>query len=106
MKRFNRYITLLLIATALISCNKFDDINTDPDATTKVTSSLLANGLLLDIMQTGGSKNFVYDNFLSKQLAWGEGMERRRPKCIWRIGSFPKGIQAFLYVTGNGRYSL
>lgn len=75
MKRFNRYITLLLIATALISCNKFDDINTDPDATTKVTSSLLANGLLLDIMQTGGSKNFVYDNFLSKQLAWGEGME-------------------------------
>lgn len=75
MKRFNRYITLLLIATALISCNKFDDINTDPDATTKVTSSLLANGLLLDIMQTGGSKNFVYDNFLSKQPAWGEGME-------------------------------
>lgn len=75
MKRFKKYIALLLIATVLTSCDKFDDINTDPDATTKVTSSLLANGLLLDIMQTGGNKNFVYDNMLSKQLAWGEGVE-------------------------------
>lgn len=75
MKRFNKYIALLLTASILISCDKFDDINTDPDATTKVTSALLANGLLLNIMKTGGDKNFVYDNLLSKQIAWGDALE-------------------------------
>ena len=49
MKRINKYISLLLATALLASCDKFDEINTDPDATTKVTSSLLATGLLLDI---------------------------------------------------------
>ena len=47
MKRINKYISLLLVTTLLASCDKFDEINTNPDATTKVTSSLLATGLLL-----------------------------------------------------------
>ena len=41
MKRINKYISLLLVTTLLASCDKFDEINTNPDATTKVTSSLL-----------------------------------------------------------------
>ena len=40
MKRINKYISLLLATALLASCDKFDEINTDPDATTKVTSSL------------------------------------------------------------------
>ena len=46
MKRINKYISLLLATALLASCDKFDEINTDPDATTKVTSSLLATGLV------------------------------------------------------------
>ena len=37
MKRINKYISLLLATALLASCDKFDEINTDPDATTKVT---------------------------------------------------------------------
>ena len=46
MKRINKYISLLLVTTLLASCDKFDEINTNSDATTKVTSSLLATALL------------------------------------------------------------
>ena len=56
MKRINKYISLLLVTTLLASCDKFDEINTNPDATTKVTSSLLATGLLLDITSSSASK--------------------------------------------------
>ena len=60
MKRINKYISLLLATALLASCDKFDEINTDPDATTKVTSSLLATGLLLDITSSSASKSFIY----------------------------------------------
>lgn len=59
----------------MTSCENFDDINTNPDATTKVTPALLATGLILNITQTGGNKNFIYDDFLEKYMAWPEGME-------------------------------
>ena len=57
MKRINKYISLLLATALLASCDKFDEINTDPDATTKVTSSLLATGLLLDITSSSATTN-------------------------------------------------
>ena len=69
MKRINKYISLLLATALLASCDKFDEINTDPDATTKVTSSLLATGLLLDITSSSASKSFIYDELLAKQMA-------------------------------------
>lgn len=76
MKKINQYIaSLLLLGVFLTSCSNFDDINTNPNAANNATPALLATKLLLDITQTGGNKNFVYDNLLSKQLAWGEGME-------------------------------
>lgn len=72
----NNFLSLLLIIALLSSCNKFDEINTNPDATTKVTSSLLATGLLLNITSSSSGKSFVNSALLSKQLAWGgEGME-------------------------------
>ena len=61
MKKLNR---IILIGTSFLvlllnGCNQFEDINTNPDATTKVTSDLLATGLLLDITHTGNGKYFV-----------------------------------------------
>lgn len=76
MKRINQYLSLLLIVTLLASCDKFDEINTNPDATTKVTASLLATGLVLNITTPSSSKSFISDKLLSKQLVWAnEGME-------------------------------
>lgn len=66
---------MLFIFSVLLSCSNFEDINSDPNASNKVTPSLLATGLILDVLQSGGDKYFIYDNLLSKQLAWGEGME-------------------------------
>ena len=85
MKRINA-ITYLLAIITLLSCNKFDDINTNPDASTQVTPSLLANGVILSIMEKGSNKNFVYDSFLHKQLAWAEGMEDYQYNLFYRSG--------------------
>ena len=38
MKRINKYISLLLATALLASCDKFDEINTDPDACLLYTS--------------------------------------------------------------------
>ena len=86
MKRINKYISLLLVTTLLASCDKFDEINTNPDATTKVTSSLLATGLLLDITSSSASKSFIYDDLLAKQMAWGESMEDYQYNVFGRSG--------------------
>lgn len=86
MKRINKYISLLLATALLASCDKFDEINTDPDATTKVTSSLLATGLLLDITSSSASKSFIYDELLTKQMAWGESMEDYQYNVFGRSG--------------------
>lgn len=86
MKLYN-YISIALAAVSLASCNQFEEINTDPDATTKVTSSLLATGLLLDITSSSTSKSFIYDELLSKQLTWGgEGIEDYQYNVFGRSG--------------------
>ena len=42
MKLINKTLLLLTAsATILASCNKFDDLNTNPDAATKVTAPML-----------------------------------------------------------------
>lgn len=87
MKRINNYITVLLALLLLVSCDNFDDVNTDPDATTKSTPSLLATGLIMDILQTSGNKYFVYDDMLCKFIAWGDGMEDSQYNILDR-GSF------------------
>ena len=73
-----KYIIMLVIAignTVIItSCTgKFDEYNTDDNATTKVTPAMLATKLILNMTQLGRAKTFVYDNMLNKQIAWSEG---------------------------------
>ena len=72
-------IILTAIATGFVglsttSCtSKFDDYNTNQNSTTKVTPAMLATKLILEMMELGRAKNFVYDNMLNKQIAWAEG---------------------------------
>ena len=51
------------IGTGMTSCtSKFDDYNTDPNATTTVTPGMLATNLIIGMMDMGGAKYSVYDN--------------------------------------------
>lgn len=74
MKRINIILIWSLILGVFSSCNNFDEINTDPDAATKVTPSLLATELILNILKPAGSKTFLNPTVLSKQMSWGEGL--------------------------------
>ena len=65
MKLINKTLLLLTASAAILaSCNKFDDLNTNPDAATKVTAPMLATKLILNITQHGAAKNFVYHHML------------------------------------------
>lgn len=92
MKKF-KYIILAAVAIGSIgltttSCtSKFDEYNTNKNATTKVTPAMLATKLILEIMQLGRAKNFVYDNMLNKQIAWSEGSaESDQYNKLGRVG--------------------
>jgi hypothetical protein len=73
-----KYIVVLPVLLLLISgCKKFDEINTDPNTTTEVTSGLLATSLILNVTKTDISvaKEFMQPFILGKYLTWGEGQE-------------------------------
>lgn len=66
-------ISILFVGLGLNSCDNFEDYNTNPDESTKVTSGMLATYLILDIMQDQGSDwVFLEDDMLSKYIAWTE----------------------------------
>jgi hypothetical protein len=72
------YIAILpVLATLINSCKEFDDINTNPNTTTEVTSGLLATSLILNITKTdiSNTKGFMQPFLLGKYLTWGEGQE-------------------------------
>ncbi len=64
---------ILLSAIFLASCNKFDTINTNPNATEKVNASLLATKIILQNLKFQGrdAKAFLSDNGLAKYIAYG-----------------------------------
>lgn len=72
------YIVILpVLATLINGCRKFDEINTNPNTTTEITSGLLATSLILNITKTdiGNTKDFTQPFLLGKYLTWGEGQE-------------------------------
>lgn len=72
MKFKNILMACIALTTLFPSCDNFDELNTNPDSTTKVTSSMLATGLIMKIMSPGSGKDFLNYNMLDKHIAWGE----------------------------------
>lgn len=67
-----KYKSLLYILSGALlfsGCtSSFDDLNTNPDTTTKVTSSMLATKTILDMTKSASNwKN----EFLVKRMCWG-----------------------------------
>lgn len=74
MKRM--FISMLLIVTVASSCSNFEDLNTNPDSTTKVTSEMLATEALKQtFISKGDAKAYIGRNALSKYV----GMDRDIP---------------------------
>ncbi|TSA38746.1 MAG: SusD/RagB family nutrient-binding outer membrane lipoprotein [Porphyromonadaceae bacterium] len=72
-KIYNSFkIVFLLILSLLVSCSKFEDINTNPDATTQVSSSLLCTNVVLSIARFSGrdAKSYLTDNALPKYIGY------------------------------------
>ncbi len=55
------------------SCNKFEEINTNPNATETVNASLLATNIILENLKFQGrdAKAYLSDNGLTKYIAYG-----------------------------------
>lgn len=65
---------ILFTGLSLNSCDNFEEYNTNPDESTKVTSGMLATNLILGVMKEQDvTKTFVRDDMLSKYIVWSEG---------------------------------
>jgi hypothetical protein len=90
-KIMKNYILIPLLSTILLaSCTDFGDLNTNPNVTTKVTSSMLATNMILDMMKTDNSdvlgKGYLYDDFLAKYLVLTELIDDRSYNRLSRVG--------------------
>ena len=66
MKTFyKQYLALITVVATIAGCSNFEDINTNPDTTSKVNSSLLATGLITNMVTSANSQS---STFLQKQL--------------------------------------
>ncbi|MDX3917133.1 MULTISPECIES: SusD/RagB family nutrient-binding outer membrane lipoprotein [Olivibacter] len=85
-----KYMSLVgILATFLFSCSKFEEINTNPNATDQVTAGMLASNMILDITRSDIStqKSFMQPFILAKYVTWQEGQESFQYNRITR-GSF------------------
>ena len=73
MKNINKYIKLVsaLILIFAVSCSKFDEINTNPDTTTKVPASMECTNIVLGVLRPGGdAMSFISTNALPKYVGF------------------------------------
>lgn len=88
IKYINRSLIIYLLAgttTMWTSCtSSFDDLNTNPDATTQVTPAMLATKVILDNVKSANSDN---SEFMSKRMFWGEQIDNYQYNRIEK-GSF------------------
>ena len=75
MKKHNIYIAAGLLLLSTISCSKFDDINTNPEASEKVTSAMLATRIILNLANQPSQKSFLQPYMLNKNIVWTEFVE-------------------------------
>ena len=65
-------IIVVLCVLILTSCSNFEEINTSPDSSTQVNSSLLATGAIAGIVKPGDVIQFITPLFITKYLGYGE----------------------------------
>ncbi|GAA4186303.1 SusD/RagB family nutrient-binding outer membrane lipoprotein [Sphingobacterium ginsenosidimutans] len=74
MKKIVTYLLIGLFGTT-ISCSKFEEINTNPEATDKVTSGMIATRIILHLANQPTQKGFLQPYMLNKNVVWTEFVE-------------------------------
>lgn len=73
MKKINKIIGLgLSLLFLLVGCDQFEEINTNPDATTQASASMVSTGVILTNIKFNGRDSHAYlqPNALSKYLGY------------------------------------
>lgn len=83
---------ILFAALFICSCSKFDDINTDPGKTTRVTSAMLATTLLLDVTKTtfASGTGFMRPHLLGKYVCWASSANEEQYNQLGRTEYFDR----------------
>lgn len=84
-----KFFKILTLATATYmfgSCANFDEINTNPDASTQVSSKLLATSAIAGLVKPTMGAGYVDHMFISKYIAWGEGARGAQYNDFYRTG--------------------
>lgn len=64
-------IGILLVLSLSVSCTKFDEINTNPDAVTKVPPSMECTNIIIRMIQFGGdAMSYISSNALPKYVGF------------------------------------
>lgn len=71
--KFIKNTAVILSLFLVSSCSKYDEINTNPDSSTQVNSSLLATGAIAGIVKPTMGGGFTDPLFITKYLGWGSG---------------------------------
>lgn len=81
---------LLMVATSLLGCSKFDEINTDPNTTTEVSASLLCTSAILSIAKFSGrdAKAYITENALAKYVGYANEGQLAEQYNLLGNGSF------------------
>ncbi|WP_244525853.1 SusD/RagB family nutrient-binding outer membrane lipoprotein [Sphingobacterium wenxiniae] len=74
MKKIFTYLLIGLVGTTT-SCSKFEEINTNPEATEKVTSQMIATRIILNLANQPTQKGFLQPYMLNKNIVWTEFVE-------------------------------
>ncbi len=109
MKRLYKYLGIFLIVPLLFSCNNFEDINTNPDTTTRVSASMLCTNVVLSIAKFGGkdAKALIAQNAFPKYVGYAN--EGQMDEQYNKIGANDFGAMTILpnidkmveYATGS-----
>lgn len=96
MKHTHISILLIAVAIGMAGCNKFDDINDNPDATTQVSSSMLATNVILKNIKFNGrdAQAYLQPNALSKYIGYAN--ESQMQSQYNKIGSSDFGAMTIL----------
>ena len=81
---------LAIIATGLLSCNKFTEINSNPNTTGQVSASMLCTGAVLSVAKFNGrdAKAYIADNALAKYVGYANEGQLAEQYNLLGAGSF------------------
>lgn len=87
MKKIAIIFFLSNLLLVFYACSKFEEINTDPNQTSKVSAELLATNLILGTVRYPGvGKDFLYKDMFAKYISYMEGATSYQYNKIERTG--------------------